>query len=533
MAIPQTLDNATRATHEAFYTWLGGLVIDYGSVAGVPRPSEPILRVFASPDWAFARVVDLLVSRGWIAGGSDAEMRENAGDFATLPLPIATIEASPGEVDPGFEGAPKSIRRYYDSQTGEAVSLPWPRHDRMEFAVTFWSRYRSTDAYIAEWVHSELGKPGAAPREAYIPVSHPNPWGTLNQSVLLVGAQDLSDLEGGEQRYIRTTYTFSVRHLTILNETARAKPIEAPEVEYWHDPGSPSILLPPTLEERQVVGGQDFTPNLFVWPGSGRQTLLDWTISGAIPPGVDAPVEPVGFQPDPDRPRRSFRLALNPADPSYRVMLIEWFSRLDLDDAAFGLSASPIGLILAEMSYTTSGGDLFLDLYERADTSVAATLTQTVRLPRSDGAWRAFSRILIVGANLFSLWLRGDSGAVSGVVSGFGVRSYKRGRTLLGDAGGSLVWVGLRGRPHIFVATAPVGGADGTATWINDRPGGSPGVSVARNFGPTKGRGAAVFGVPVADAAAYSVSGADAPGVVFALETALPYPDDASVQSDD
>lgn len=66
MASPYTLYNMLRCHDQAIYDWLEGCKVDYGVVAGVPRPHMGILRVYTAPQRAFAVMQKVLVRKGWL-----------------------------------------------------------------------------------------------------------------------------------------------------------------------------------------------------------------------------------------------------------------------------------------------------------------------------------------------------------------------------------------------------------------------------------------------------------------------------------
>lgn len=210
MAHPHTLENSVRLHDLAFYNWLGGLEVDYGNIAGQPHPQEPILRVFASPQRAFATTVDLLVSRDWISGADAQAMRENAGDFSVLPLPICSVEAEP--FAPDIRNASSVIHRTASfnlaGQHWEAYQ--WPGRYIIQYTATFWCLKRYTAVFIDEWVASQLGTLGAGPYEVMLNIDHAEPFGTQLHGMTWTGATDLSDLEGAGQRYIRRQHTFEM-----------------------------------------------------------------------------------------------------------------------------------------------------------------------------------------------------------------------------------------------------------------------------------------------------------------------------------
>lgn len=208
------------------YTWLGNLRIDYGDFADlhefatIDRNNFPVLRVFATPQRAVAKVIDLLLHSGWIAGADAGVQLETANqlreralkNFAVLPLPLVTIYRQDPILNPADGGAPKVFRKQcFDPATGEWQSHPWPGSYETTYEVTFWSIKHYTEVFFREWVYSQLGLKGRTDNETLIPVIHDYPWGTINQRLVFEGSSDESELEGEDPRYLRYTFTFRLR----------------------------------------------------------------------------------------------------------------------------------------------------------------------------------------------------------------------------------------------------------------------------------------------------------------------------------
>lgn len=212
MAQPHSFEDTLRVHDAAFFNWLGGLRVDYGTVGTEDRSDFPILRVFAAPDRAFAAVVDLLVRMCWIDGATAADMRANADNFAVLPLPVATIYRGDALPDPELRGSPKEFRkRWFNLTTREWERHPWPGHYRTPYTVSFWMTRRYTEAFIREWIMGQLGAQGLQENEVLIPVVHNDPWGTIRQALRFDDFADNSELEGEEPRWVRIDVTFALR----------------------------------------------------------------------------------------------------------------------------------------------------------------------------------------------------------------------------------------------------------------------------------------------------------------------------------
>lgn len=228
MAAPFSLENTLRRHDEAVYGWFGGLLVDYGTVAGTARNQVGILRVLAAPDRAWARVVDTLVSQNWIAGATAAIQRENVeNDHDVLPLPFLSIERM--DPQPYFEGGgvPKRFgRQNFLGSTQQWEAHPWPGSYRTEYRATAWTSKKYTMAWIQEWVMSQLGLIGAAENEVFLDVVHAVPWGTIKQALRFDSMTDLSNLEGEEPRYLRSEFAFTLNTLHFRPPSGTAETID-------------------------------------------------------------------------------------------------------------------------------------------------------------------------------------------------------------------------------------------------------------------------------------------------------------------
>ena len=212
MSAPHSFEDTIRIHDIGFFNWLGTLRVDYGTVGGEDRSDFPILRVFASPERAFAQVTDLLVRMCWIDGATAADMRDNADRFAVLPLPVVSIQRGDPLPDPELRGTPKVFRqRWLNLRTGQWERHPFPGHYRTPYTATFWMKKRYTEAYIREWIMAQLGLVGMAENEVLIDITHQDPWALMPQALRFDGWSDLSDLEGEGQRYIRVEVSFNLR----------------------------------------------------------------------------------------------------------------------------------------------------------------------------------------------------------------------------------------------------------------------------------------------------------------------------------
>jgi hypothetical protein len=217
MALPYGLESTIRVHDEAFYNWLGDLTVDYGDANGLlteERNNFPILRTFAGPQRAYASVTDLLVRQGFVSGGTAQKMRDEAGNFAVLPLPIATIERGQATIDTERATPPRSIvNAHFDVSTEK-----WERHENptvytLPYTVTFWCIKQYTMNYILEFLYSQFGKLGSAQNEKFLTVRHAEPWQSYEQSLKFDGTSDLTEVEGENPAYKRVEATFNLRML--------------------------------------------------------------------------------------------------------------------------------------------------------------------------------------------------------------------------------------------------------------------------------------------------------------------------------
>jgi hypothetical protein len=206
----------------AVMDWLAGLHVDYG-LAGdgedtanqlftVPKSNVSIVRVFASPDRAFAATLDTLRRNSWISA-SDASALAARNDMSVLPLPVATVSRGDPLPDAEHRGVPKFVKgAASDPRTGVPYVYQHPTPYRTDYTVNFWCRKRYTEAHIREWVYSQFGTLGCADNERMLDVQHINDLGgRWKQAFRLENSSDMSDLEGATPRYIRFDYTFSLR----------------------------------------------------------------------------------------------------------------------------------------------------------------------------------------------------------------------------------------------------------------------------------------------------------------------------------
>lgn len=228
MSWNDTLYNALRIHDKAVYDWLGGIHVDYGNISGTPFPSTSILRIYATPDNAFARMADVLIRKGWIVRPTEQQQLIDAEAYKIVPLPMASIYRQNPENDPQRAGVPLDWRRFtYNPQTGKYDNHPYPGTYSIGYQIDFWCLKKYTEAHIYEWLMGQIGHVGAAPNEIMLPVDHGPPWGLKIQGFKLESFVDNTEIEAieAERRYIRYTATFILNGLVFRPPVEGAKPI--------------------------------------------------------------------------------------------------------------------------------------------------------------------------------------------------------------------------------------------------------------------------------------------------------------------
>ena len=391
MATPHTLEDTMRIHDKAVYDWLSGLKVDYGNIAGTQRDNEPILRVIASPQRAFAAVVNILVRTGWIDGNNADQMQQNAGDFAVLPLPIATIQVAPPEQDPELAGVPKKFtKKTFDYSTGKWEEHRWPGHYATDYTVTFWMLKRYTAIYIDEWVRHQLGQVGRGNYETLIPVEHEQPWGTLLQKLELTSSNDRSDLEGKEQRYIRWEYSFRLRTLVMYKPTATHHTIHTTSPTYFDDGRRAGTKE----NDTQIESRRDsFTGNLFRW-FEDKDSIANWPAGGNATIASATGTAPQDSS-DPTAPTLS--IGLN--DEQDRVLLATELSSRNSDD---------IGVVYYALRYAADGPIAIETTQKDADGSNETTVDR-IELDRASTTFERLARLVVVTKPVFSVYVKGRS----------------------------------------------------------------------------------------------------------------------------
>lgn len=405
MAYPHGLENTIRVHDESFYNWLGTLKVDYGDMGGLlltPRDNHPILRIFAGPSRAFASLVSLLVNTGFVSGATAEKMREEAGNFAVLPLPAATIERGKPEID--FEKAlpPKPISTaQFDPVNNQWISHPNPGTYTLTYTVTFWAIKQYTLGFIEEWILSNFGKLGGAANETYLDVAHAAPWSTLKQSLKLDSISDLSELEGENPVYRRVEAAFRMRMLNFHREGS--------SVEQVFSVAQGTTLLDsgdgtnnPTPDDADFTSSTDLSGNLFVKYVSNSQIPTKWKKQGSGASVSGGVMSPTGASASAlvDALKISVTDAADEVDIAHRMLV--------LDSAT-----TPRALLSVTFQYW-SEGTTTLNITQRDEASGSSQNREdvyTLSLPPTGGAWKQAHFFTFVARKIFGASIAGSGSA--------------------------------------------------------------------------------------------------------------------------
>ena len=484
MASPASFENTVRLHDSAFYEWLGNLRVDYGASSDLhpdmpqadvypTRDNFPILRVFASPQRAFATVVDRLVHQGWVTTDTAEAMRTSADRFAVLPLPVATIERGDPVPDTITASVPKRFARaWFNPTTGNWEGHPWPAVYLTPYTVTFWSEKRYTEAFLREWILSQLGLLGAGDRELFLPITHADPWGVKLQSLTLDSFSDQSDLEGDNPRYIRFEASFQLRtlHMRPLQDADIHPPINLACVPvrmlldtdgvttdpFDRDPDLPAISVQSdNLFTRYYTRKEDVASK---WPKSGDATVA-WS-----------PLVPDG------------RVLGDPL----RAVVRSVTDRVGIVERTVNLDGG-FGIVSVALRYRATQ-EVSLAIHQRPGGDPPVwTRARTVRLPATSG-WTSVQVFAVVDAAFLSVVLEGR--AITSVVDflDVDVRNVLGGTAIdptgssTGFGGGTkFTWSGLtQGRSYlVMVLPSSASGSWSIRTQDDDT---SPDFILSRTF---------------------------------------------------
>lgn len=225
MAAPITHDNCFRVYDQCIYDWLDNLKINYGSLGGVPHTNFGILRVFASPDRAYATMETVLIRKGFITpetAGSGSGTRETGPKtYLRVPQPFASILRGAEVLDESrWQRAP--IRKLeYNEQFTEAYQHRFPQPLNIPYTIEFWCAKHYTISHIKEWLWSNVSPMGMSKKEIRLTANFGSPWGDKIVPVTVQNWGDNSDLEPGEQeRELRVTLELLVKGWLFLTPTA-------------------------------------------------------------------------------------------------------------------------------------------------------------------------------------------------------------------------------------------------------------------------------------------------------------------------
>jgi len=378
-----------RTHDKAVYDWLGTLLVDYGDCGGVltaPRNACPVLRVFASPQRAFATIVDLLVSANWIAEPTATEMRAKANDFPVLPLPLISIERDEPVPDTELAGAPKTIRQQHFNQVAGAwMDHPFPAPYKTDYRLTVWSNKKYTDAFIKEWLYAQLGNRGSNHNEMFLPVEHRAPYGTWIQSFKFNGSSNFSDLEGEEQRFMRFEYGFTLRTWIVKNPAQGGIPLDRIGRQYEQADKT-------ALEETGRVDIESM--NMFILPWADKDIPSKWPKSGTATVARSTETPPEGFRPP--------ALALTVTNDTDNVEILTRPILLNAGHAVVSIAfeykaTQPTNLAVIQTDPNTNAAAL---VFEKA-------------LPATNGKWLKVHLFTVVSQPLFTVQIEGVVGGVT------------------------------------------------------------------------------------------------------------------------
>ena len=447
----------------AVWTWLEGLLVDYGTIAGTPRNGVPILHIFASPQQAFAETTDLLVSMGWLPGATAAAMRA-AGEAAwpQIPLPVITIERDEPVMDTELDSSAPYRRVYLNPQTGQYEAHRWPAHYNCTYRLTVWAKTRATAEFIREWIYPQLGLTGNANTELMLPVVHQPPWGTQIHKFRLDGSNDLSTLEGNTQRYIRYEFMMTLRLLMFY-------PVDtADSAALVHGVGADFTLLDPTVGTTtqdgatSVAGGVPctvplrMTDNLFFFPVGAASIPALWPVTGDgvatagtwSPSGVSQGVYGYGT------------LGAAVTAPADTVELLERLTTLDTDGTQ---------VVSISFQYQAGSNPAALTVNSRDVTTNALTPNYLVSLPVT-GKWQPVHVFTIVNGGTFQANIAGSGSPSEVTVATVDVRQFLGGTKIPWQStavSGSLTryqWASLTNTPYLAIVVLAPGNTPGPHT---------------------------------------------------------------------
>ncbi len=485
--MPYTLEDAMRQHDQAFMDWIQTFHCDYNDIAGTPRLNVPCLSLKASPDRAFAQIPDLLVERGWIAGATDAERRDNAARFNIPPLPLISVTRLDPVPDPELSRSAGFVDKLeLNHVTQKYIPHPWPRHYYTQYTVSFWALKSYTDNLFKAFIFGQMGRQGSNHNEVMIPVKHVEPWGEMFQRLRYDGSVDASDLEGENIRFIRVEYNFTLRTLVLqLPEAGNdyldtlQHDTELTTTEFGDTVENGIVDEAPALAQSGNLWSVPMTPDRIPreWPVEGGATVRCSTLF----PGQR------WTRPNP----RGLAVTVDGVDT--RVELFERLARLD--------TAGQI-LVAFSFRYLSPSGPVTVEMHQRPGSDVTGDLTPIFSrtLPQT-ARWKRVQIFTIATETLFSASIagQGSSGRREAQFVNLDVR-YARGQSLIAPAvvgsGDPVVyeWAGLiAGKAYILRGLVTAGA--GNMTVDNDTV--SPSETTVTTLDADANVGVAVFVSPV------------------------------------
>lgn len=412
MSQPHTWENSLRIHDQAFYDWFGGLTVDYSNLgtstdsqpprfpALADKKDFPILRIYASPTRPFAALTDMLVARGFVDGTTASQMRETASksrDMNVFPLPVLTLQRGEPRPDNELSGVPKRHPKIYlNPVTGLWEIHRWPAHYLTDYTATFWCHKRYTEAYIREWIMSQLGAVGAYENEVFLQIPHDPPFGLQPHSMRMESSADLSDLEGEEQRFIRFEYSFTLRTWVMREAVVEENPVHFIGEDVCLGAESDGRTSEGgTLAESVPAGIALISENLYRNPFSESRTPGLWPRTGV------ARVKVGSLAPD-RRPVNALQVTVETEEDS--ALLAERLLKIDTVSN---------GILSVSFNYMANR-DATVEITERdyADSPESLYSADVYSLPATGRKWGCVHRFTVVSepAFLVNLVGTGDPG---------------------------------------------------------------------------------------------------------------------------
>ena len=167
MGIGYSLIDQYRAYDVCIRDVLSGFLVDYGTISGERKSRYPILVIMATPERAFAKMYQVLVRKGWVAGVSEEKILDNAYLYKNIPLPFISIQRRDATIDFGRSKAPFIFEGFERFSDGSVVDHPHPVPYDFNYDLTLWCKNQFTAIFFQEWIQALVGDRGAAPQEFF------------------------------------------------------------------------------------------------------------------------------------------------------------------------------------------------------------------------------------------------------------------------------------------------------------------------------------------------------------------------------